>query len=39
MRVHASGFITVVIIADELINENKTSGNSICYESWTLNDE
>jgi hypothetical protein len=39
MGVHTRCFITVVIIANELIDKYETSGNSLCYESWTLNDE
>jgi hypothetical protein len=39
MGVHASCFVTVVIIANELIDKYETSGNSLSYKGWTLNDE
>jgi hypothetical protein len=39
MGVHASSFVTVVIIANELIDKNKTSCNGFSYKSWAFNDE
>jgi hypothetical protein len=39
MCVHASCFITVVIISNELIDENKASSDSFGYKGWPFNDE
>jgi hypothetical protein len=39
MGVHAGCFVTVVIIANELINKNKTCSDSFSYKSWPFNDE
>jgi hypothetical protein len=39
MGVHASCFVTVVIIANELIDKHKTSRDSLSYKSWAFNNE
>jgi hypothetical protein len=39
MRVDTSSFVTVVIIANELINENKTSRYSFSDKRWTFDDK
>jgi hypothetical protein len=39
MGVDTICFVTVVIIANELIDKYKTSSDSLCYKSWAFNNK